>query len=1270
VNLALESLQRLITFLPFNLVEQVIVDRQPLRAGIRWVNGCLLSVQLEALAPRVGKRGSAAAELEVHGTHADVTLALRRILEEAVFPRGGYLLKFSDAGALVMFTDRCPGQVPVDSTSPSARRAARCGQEILAVLSAGFRRTLDARAAAEHGRFRLALCTTGKGRWEQLALGALRVRLSALVEAAGLGELVAGPALVEQLRGWQAHVGPQRGHGRRLMSVPSEAAGPSAGFADLDALLPETPGELLDQLRGLMPLAVEARLHQGDTPLTKQGEMRPVAVASFPLDFDHSDDTDDAQVLLDVTASLTALTEAVADYGGTLLRLDAMGSSSAAVAVFGVRDTLRRATLNALSAALRVTHRLSPLSATRVRAGVEAGRAYLGEVGSPLKREIAVLGGPAVAARDLARQARRDQIVLGQTGHRLCSDELSARSLGVWPIGHAGAGVAAFDVSALVDRTDRSVPSWLRENGGDETAQDGARAHARHCLLGQLQSVASGSSGAGTVFLGATGSGKSALVSFAADHAALHGFRGPQVACPRMLIWEETPPYVLIWRQLFGVPPTASTPEAQRHVADELRPLMSPGQPVPPLLWTLLGLPRSEHMPLENPLQTTEGMLRRWIQRRSQRTPLFVSVEDLHLADRFTFLTTLWLLESASTARLVVLCTSAHQARDVGPGLSDDDRGALQSTGARLWTLPPLSHAEALRQVLTDLQINDADELGLDPGFLTAAVAVAQGDPRVLRSMTGLVKARMRQGRNAVDAWAEAVVTPGASEHCQLELDSLPVALRDVARLCSVLGVEFQASLLWSSLQAAHVPAEASHLLNSLGELVRGAILTPSLVRGEVGYRFVSNTFRDVAYASWTREAAQHWHHCVAQTLTRLPRVPPLPGLLAWHQLHTQEPADALPALLHSAGLLESRHLYALARSQLSMAIDHAPPDWPGRRETVLRAATASLKLGMPSDADLSVAGLAYDSAAPAADRAQAWLILSRGALAMHEAHAAALSATTGRKVLGRGGHLAQRTLLRAVHVTALREQGHAGRAVVLWEQVRASADRACMAQGSRASCGDASVDQAFIELGLAGGTALLSLGRTSEGVSVLEDALARARETGVTHLEAATLQQLARLRRLDDSPWAATQLAWAADLLESVGECYQAQCCQLDGAQILSDVGDLRGCADALRAIQKSGVTLLPAEATLMLALQAWVQSAQSTDQAQATLQRARVGLRAIARSQQRVRAFLQVGRVARVLGLHGDATELLGHARVLANALGSQDLQRLVDAEDTLHG
>lgn len=1266
-----EKLARLITFLPYNLVEDVVVHGRALEPSVWWEEGCLLSAELSVVPPRHDRRTAhAVVDEEVSRAGAELGLALRRILESCVFPRGGYLLKFSANGVLVMFTRRCPGAGvwPWSSTdedvAPPEHRAARCGLELLAVLKEVLPHTFTVRAGVETGRFRLALCGHPGQRMEQLALGTLCRTVAHLRDVAGPGELVAGPQLLARLTGLQAHIGPMRQGGRRLVNMPPEAAGPPARVADLSDLYRPKARALADTLRVLLPPDVAERALSVDASVL-HGEVRPVAMATFPLDVNDADELDDSALMLDLNAGVTTLLDTVAEFGGLPLHLDVLAGGSAAVAAFGVKDTLRHASQDAVACALKLATRFSAeKSRWVIRGAVEAGRAYVGELGSPLKREVGAVGGPAVVSRDLAAHAAPGQVLVGETAWRMCGARVLGRSIGQFAVGNPPRSWPVYEATATRAAPLPDAQPALRERSDDDAGGESPRVRLRERLERLLSQALHARQGGAVVLYGPEASGKTEVLQRLADDAAEVGFRGAMARCPRNLTQQPPSALALILRDLLGIPRSATAEQCHVHVRQELVAALGADARVPGALWSWLGVPQPPVPPPPPSLDgwpDAESTLQQWLTARAQHAPLLLALEDVHHADAQTLAVLIPLMRAAPRLPLVIVCTATHDPEH-GTVMGQPIISALHRCGARWFPVPPLDTPETLELLARELAVPDPLDMGLEPEALAAGMARLGGQMRVIREVGHLIRTRLAQGWLLTAAWTEATEAPLSSELWQLKLDALPAEQRQLLRLASVLGLEFEAVGLWRTLQAGFVGGTLGTMMSRLSGLVGARVLAPALVGGVVGYRFQSALMRDVAYQSLPAPERTRWHGHAARALIGSPWTDggAGPGRTAHHLALGPNPGEAVSHLMASAKQLRELGCMEQAAQQLESALPLAGGSPPEERRLLhLELARLQLALGDHVAADRTASAVTDDVAAPVDERARGWAYRTVAALRSDDGGGAVLASQTGRRLVSKTSHVALRTWLGALHVDALWRYGEGERARLFYEQVHQQVTTLAtplLQEQQRANT----------ELELAHAGALAAVGRGAEARDRLEALLARLEQLPLDVVHGMAWHRLGACLMPDEPHAAARAFHCAVDLLDAVMEPMVAVDARLHAARAWLRAQDLAAAQRLLEAVHVRAHLVRGARSAMLAILDAQVKAKTEPRAAQQALDKARPDLEA-ASPRWRTMLWLEMSRALDALGQSAAADDARNQARESAERARAPDLLRTLENDVT---
>lgn len=430
-----QLLSRLITYVPFHWVRRGLENPVLPRPASEWRHGAVLAAELLGLGPLAEHANRLGAD------GADelcrlLNLGLAAILEQAIFPQGGQLVRLGGEQVLAFFVGES-----------ALARAAQAGLEIHGALARSGPRlggipALALRAAVAKGPMYLAQIGDPAERMEVVLAGPAVVdALSAVTEARG-GELVIPAAQAEAssaigiaaVRGAVAAVAAVD---PAPAPVPIPDFGPDLGeqtVAKINALRPFVGPELFDRL--LADPAVP--------PPPPQLKRATVLLAEFwHIDPARTTSRDE------FNRRFLLANRIVQRHGGQLARLDFTAKGRKLTAVFGLPESRGTDEERALGCALELRE---ALGSVRMRAAVNTGFLFSGEVGSALKREQVILGAPVQVASRLLAAADEGAIVAGP---ETCRGGGAGFELGpVWQVRIPGTR-APVTVRAVLRRQDR-----------------------------------------------------------------------------------------------------------------------------------------------------------------------------------------------------------------------------------------------------------------------------------------------------------------------------------------------------------------------------------------------------------------------------------------------------------------------------------------------------------------------------------------------------------------------------------------------------------------------------------------------------------------------------------------------------------------------------------------------------------------------------------------------------------------------------------------------
>ncbi|MBS2032036.1 MAG: AAA family ATPase [Deltaproteobacteria bacterium] len=594
-----ELLARLAGYVPFHALVSVLEQPEREFPPLERRDGAMLRLELSglsALAEGLGTRGRAGAEELARISSA----LLGGLLESALFPADGYLLRFGGESLTAFFEG-----------PTAAARAAWCACAMLdgmkaygAVQTAAGVRPLKARIGIASGPFSLVYLGVGHDRVACVPGGAVVKR--ALEGAAGApwGHAVADEATFSRVPG--ATKGSLSQGGIVLADAPAIEKVP---LRKLEAQIAAAPKAALERLLPLVPEALAPDLDGQRGEL--QPEIRRAAVVLARMgaaDWDGARANADARAFGEVFRNaVVAIRRAGGRVGPVDVGLDGF-RLHASFASPGARTDAERAAACAIE-----------LKGLGLACALESGPVFVGEVGSGLKRELAVAGEAFDVASRLLPLARLGDAVVGP----------SARTQ-LW-----GFGIEALPQVVLEEKGSPAAPGLLlaapetqplrarpRTSEAVNLAGPLGREHELALLHERGQRVRQG--GAAMVRLsGAGGTGKSVLLDAAvADWSSAGG----SAVTARLTYADSERPWALagrLMRQLLRLPSDTDPGKAPDAVSRLDRRL----SPVAPYAAVLLGA-RGPATP-----EAVAELLRGILAHRAGDAPLLVGIDNAHYAD-------------------------------------------------------------------------------------------------------------------------------------------------------------------------------------------------------------------------------------------------------------------------------------------------------------------------------------------------------------------------------------------------------------------------------------------------------------------------------------------------------------------------------------------------------------------------------------------------------------------------------------------------------------
>ncbi len=765
----------------------------------RELPGTLVFADVSGFTPlteRLARRGKVGAE--------ELTDTLNTVFTELLDVAGrfgGDCLKFGGDALLLLFTGPC-----------HERRGAAAAYSMLAALkslrrqggSAGLSK-LGMSLGVHSGDIHAFL--VGKTHREFLVSGPAVSATLALESAANAGQILVSDATAAALD--PDDVGAAAEHGRPLVRLPS---------------VPETDdGPVVVQPVARPSIGVSEQLRDHLSRGHKEGEHRLAAVGF--LKFGTTDEVlarDGVDALSAALAELISLTQAAcARHTVTFLGTDVDANGGKVLLAAGTPSATPDDEDRLLLALREV---LDEVQSLPVRAGVNRGRIFAVDLGSPARRTYTVMGDAVnLAARVMGHGTWGDLLATQDVIDRRHT-EFTLAPLEPFMVKGKSAPINAQSVGVVQGRREAVDDLALPLIGRDaEIATMRAALEAAHKGEGRIIEV-----------VGEPGIGKSKLIATAA--ALDHGLFRLKVEAGRYSL--ATPYFALRngFREAVGLSVDASADEVEGVLRSAVEGFAPDLEPWIPLIGIPLGLQLddSPEIALLDPAmrKTTMHHAVAQLLPRLLSTPTLLHIEDSHWLDTASCELLAVILEQVTTRPWTVLVTR----RDVTGGLD-----LAEHPNVVTLRLAPLS-----TQASSSFASATIHGEALPPGVIDDLVARSGGNPLFLQE---LLNAARRGDLDELPDTVEAVVASG--------IDTLPGTDRSLLRHAAVLGASFPIDVL-----ASMVDESRDRVEYDVGRLSH--FLTPEH-SGTVRFRHV--LLRDVAYEGLAFRARRALHHRAARIL-------------------------------------------------------------------------------------------------------------------------------------------------------------------------------------------------------------------------------------------------------------------------------------------------------------------------------------------------------------------------------------------------------------------
>lgn len=784
-------------------VPRLLIDGRGRAGPEHWeVEGTLVFADVSGftrLTERLSKQGKAGAEEMVTIISSVFTELLSATAD------GGDVLKFGGDALLILFS----GPDHAVRACHAAQGMQRAIRRVGSIASSQGRVRLRMSVGVHSGTFPMFLAGADDA-LELLVVGEGATCTVDTESAADAGEILVSPATAAQLDpDW---LGETKGPGVLVRRIP-----PQPPLVVVSAAAP--PGDI----ERFVPRLLRGRLGPG----AEEHEHRRVAIS-----FVHFGGVDalvrergPAAAFEHVNALTVAVQDVIDDLGVLLVCTDIGGDGGKFMLAAGAPD----ASEDDEGRLLRAVHRIVTADVgIPIRAGVNHGHVFAGDVGAPFRRTYSTMGDPVNLAARVMGKAPFGRVLATRSVVEAATGRFRTEALPPFRVKGKSQPVDAL----LVDGPLAAAPPRLHGSELPLVARDAE-------LAAIDAAVAAARRGVGGVveLLGEVGVGKSRLV---AEVATRH--RDVRVLAVAGDPYARTSPYHVagkLLRPLFGVPPDANAEDAGRRlhaVVQDRVPALSPWLP-------LLAIPVAARVEPTPEVDATDARF------RSQR--MRSATADLLAALDPTGIVVIESVEHVDDA-------SADLLGHVLAQLTDRHWCALLTRRADVprpsWCdlddvvevpLAPLP-ADAAAQLLTH-----ASEHHPIPVHLTGPILDrAGGNPLFLLE---LVRSVAEAGATTIDQLPNSVEAVFASA-----LDSLDVDDRRALRHLSVLGAHAPAWLIDAALGDFGVHAD---------DVDRWRRLEAFVMRTTDGLAFLGDLARHAAYERLTFQRRRELHGRVAEVL-------------------------------------------------------------------------------------------------------------------------------------------------------------------------------------------------------------------------------------------------------------------------------------------------------------------------------------------------------------------------------------------------------------------
>ncbi len=679
-----------------------------------------------------------------------------------------------------------------------------------------------------------------------------------------------------------------------------------------------------------------------------------------------------------LSAYFSEMNEAISRFGGIVSRIDPYSKGTKLLALFGAPTAHEDDPQRAISAALAMNTALQDLNRRwtqkltrhlpaefsepliQHRIGITLGETFAGQAGSSTRREYTVMGDEVNLAARLMSVAEPGQILVSERVLERVNTYYVSRNL----------------PPVRVKGKKNPIPIFQIDGPREDTLL--SRIHARPPLIGRAAELtkateifarAHHNQGSLLYLTGAPGIGKSHLADTLARQALATGWQVQSYQCHSYQSEQPNACWIGLARALAGITPL-DHPLIQAEKLERLTTALN----LPPedhaLLTDLLDLRQAQLEKRDKTLTGGDDLLR--IIKRGRASRQSTNLDILEQLDDFKASAaseTTPLPNRQSARQQSALATALKMLSKSAPLLiffedvhwmDETSRQTLLALSQSLANQPVIfmlagRPREGLPQDIPTIELapfSRAETSAMAAAILTEGLTdiiheQSNGSPlfveeisRWIKRTQGIDQTSLKNILQASDILQKLVLS---------SLESLPEAQREIARLASVVGVEFRRSDVESLLQDALDPISLTGYLRSLSQ---SRLIELNEAGIDPRYTFEQTIFRDILYASLPFKRRRELHALMAEHIK---------NRSARRQLR-----DKIGAFLDASSDIKPQrstaerlaHHYEMseqwleAAQQLNTAAGLIPPE-QGGREPLLSRSLAILER-IPPQADLN----------------------------------------------------------------------------------------------------------------------------------------------------------------------------------------------------------------------------------------------------------------------------------------------------------------------------